>query len=205
MINQAVLLCAGKGTRLGSMTKSRPKPLIEVAEKPFLCWFIEDLVSVGIQDIVLLVGHLKNQFNFLTESYPQVRLVQSDIVVNKGVLGIRNLEYRFLLGNGDCYPIFQDSLGLKDLLQGSRRLSLCVKERPDGTIWDSGLATIDKTSVEMGLLDCGHFSSMRGILADFFLEGNLHINDLEGLEGAETWLSGRTSTVISPQHSMMNS
>jgi len=205
MIEQAVLLCAGKGIRLGDITKSKAKPLVEVADYPFICWFLDDLVHAGIKDIVLLVGYLKNQFNFLTESYPEVRLVESNKVVNRGVLGIRNLESRFLIGNGDCYPIFREELNLKNLLESHRRLSLCVKERLDGTIWDSGLATVDKPSVEMGLLDCGNFSSMRGILADFFLEGNLHINDLEGLEGAETWLSGKTFTVTFPQHSLMNS
>jgi NDP-sugar pyrophosphorylase family protein len=205
VIEQAVVLCAGRGTRLGDITKLQAKPLTEVAGKPFICWFLDDLVSAGIKDIVLLVGYLKNQFNYLTELYPEVRLVESNIVVNKGVLGIKNLDSRFLLSNGDCYPIFRKSLNLENLLESTRRLSLCVKEKVDISIGDAGLATVDRASVEMGLLDCSKFSSMRGILADFFIEGNLHINDLDGLKGAETWLSGKISTVTSLQHSLMSS
>ena len=33
---KAVILCGGLGTRLGSLTKDTPKPLLEVAGKPFI-------------------------------------------------------------------------------------------------------------------------------------------------------------------------
>ena len=64
---------------------------------------------------------------------------------------------------------------------------------------------MDRDSVEMGLLNCGKFSSMIGLLEPFILEGNLHIGDPEGLEGAETWLSGNTSTVFSQSHILVTS
>ena len=69
MIEQAVLLCAGKGTRLGPITSHTPKPLVQVGGKPFVCWFIEDLVDVGVKDIILLTGYLSDRFNFLRELY----------------------------------------------------------------------------------------------------------------------------------------
>ena len=81
MIKQAVILCAGKGTRLGIVTSHKAKPLVEVANKPFICWILDDLVNAEVKDIVLLVGYMKEQFNFLREIYPEVRLVESDIVV----------------------------------------------------------------------------------------------------------------------------
>ena len=34
-INQAVIFCGGLGTRLGKITKNLPKPMVEVAGKPF--------------------------------------------------------------------------------------------------------------------------------------------------------------------------
>ena len=208
MIKQAVILCAGKGTRLGSITTHKAKPLVEVAGKPFICWMLDDLVSVGIKDVVLLVGYMKDQFNFLREIYPEVRLVESDIVVNKGVLGIYSLDYKFLVANGDCYPIFKESEGFSNFLDGNRRPSLGVKEVGPGAIKelkDCGLAVVDRDSVEMGLLNWGRFSSMIGLLQPFILEGNLHIGDPEGLEGAETWLSGNTSTVSSQSHILVTS
>ena len=125
--------------------------------------------------------------------------------MKKGVLGIKGLDYKFLLANGDCYSIFREEGDISKLLDKVRRPSLCLKVKEDGTIKDCGLATIDKTAVEMGLINCANFGSMQNILADFFLQGNLHINDLEGLKGAETWLSGKTSTVTFQHHSLVNS
>ena len=211
MIEQAVLLCAGKGTRLGPITSHTPKPLVQVGGKPFVCWFIEDLVDVGVKDIILLTGYLSDRFNFLRELYPEVRLVKSDVIVNTGVMGIRDLKYKFLLGNGDCYPIFNKSNTLESLLEVTRNPSVCVKVKNDpsidkGTpfISDCGLATIDKEAVSMGLINCGSFTSMRGLLQDYTIVSNLHINDSDGLEVAERWLSGKTSIVSSQVPTVVN-
>ena len=205
MINQAVLLCAGKGTRLGEISANRAKPLVEVAGKPFITWLIDDLLEVGLSDIVLIVGHMRNQFDSLSRKYNEFRLVQSNIIVNRGVLGIPGLKDKFLLANGDCYPIFKNTGDLEDFLVASRRSLVGVKEKSDGDIGDCGLGILDKVSVEMSLVNCGKFSSMLDILGHYYLEGNLHINDPEGLEGAQGWLSGKTSTVISQQHSLTSS
>ena len=204
MIDQAVILCAGLGTRLGELTKSQAKPMLEVAEKPFVSYLIDDLIEVGVKDIVLLVGYLEHKFEPLKEKYPEIRLVQSDKIVNTGVLGIKKLKYKFLVANGDCYPIFKESYGLQDLLSGIERPTICVKEK-NGSIGDCGLATVDKDSVEMGLVNCGNFASMIGLLQNYFIQDNLHIGDPDGLKGAETWLSGNTSTVSSQSPMLMTS
>ncbi len=38
-IRTAVILCGGKGTRLGSITKKIPKSLVEIKGKPII-WYI---------------------------------------------------------------------------------------------------------------------------------------------------------------------
>ncbi len=40
MIEQAVILCGGLGSRLGELTHSTPKPLLPVADRPFLEWLL---------------------------------------------------------------------------------------------------------------------------------------------------------------------
>lgn len=51
---RALILVGGYGTRLRPLTLSRPKPLVEFANKPILLHQIEALVSAGVKDVTLL-------------------------------------------------------------------------------------------------------------------------------------------------------
>lgn len=56
---QAVIMAGGYGTRLKALTKDLiPKPMIEICGKPLLQWQIENLKENGIDDIIVVVGHL---------------------------------------------------------------------------------------------------------------------------------------------------
>ena len=59
VIRQACILVGGKGTRLGSLTRATPKPLLEIGQGvAFLDIVIEQVVRQGFNDVVLLAGHL---------------------------------------------------------------------------------------------------------------------------------------------------
>ena len=58
---QAVILAGGEGSRLRPLTRSRPKALIPVANRPILDYVIESVTSAGIQDITVVVGYRKEQ------------------------------------------------------------------------------------------------------------------------------------------------
>lgn len=58
MIKQAMILAAGKGTRMRPLTLTTPKPLVPVANKPLIVWHIERLKQAGIVDITINVGYL---------------------------------------------------------------------------------------------------------------------------------------------------
>lgn len=58
MITQAMILAAGKGTRMRPLTLTTPKPLVMVGGKPLIVWHIERLRRAGITDITLNVGYL---------------------------------------------------------------------------------------------------------------------------------------------------
>jgi glucose-1-phosphate thymidylyltransferase len=58
---KAVILAAGKGTRLKPLTDDKPKALVEVAGRPLLDHVFEQLVGVGISEFVVVVGHRKGQ------------------------------------------------------------------------------------------------------------------------------------------------
>lgn len=57
MLN-AIILCGGLSTRLGEITKTIPKVLLEIKGKTVLEWQLEKLKRVGITEVVLAAGHL---------------------------------------------------------------------------------------------------------------------------------------------------
>lgn len=52
------ILAGGLGSRLGDVVKDTPKPLLEVAGRPFVEWQIDLLRSFGAERFVLCVGYL---------------------------------------------------------------------------------------------------------------------------------------------------
>ncbi len=56
---KAVVLAAGKGTRLRPLTNDKPKGMVEVADKPLLTHCFEQLAELGADEFVVVVGYLK--------------------------------------------------------------------------------------------------------------------------------------------------
>ncbi len=55
-ITKAVLLAAGRGTRMRELTSELPKPMIAVRGKPILLHIIEGLRAAGVTDFLIVVG-----------------------------------------------------------------------------------------------------------------------------------------------------
>ena len=55
---KALILAAGFGERLGPITRSIPKSMVEVNGTPLLVNALNNLTSMGIQDIGIAVGHM---------------------------------------------------------------------------------------------------------------------------------------------------
>jgi dTDP-glucose pyrophosphorylase len=53
---KAVILAAGKGTRMGDLTQDRPKPMLLLQGKPILAHIIEGLAANGIREFCLITG-----------------------------------------------------------------------------------------------------------------------------------------------------
>ncbi|AFK23160.1 sugar phosphate nucleotidyltransferase [Pyrococcus sp. ST04] len=58
---QAVLLAGGKGTRLLPLTIYRPKPMMPFFNKPLMEYILQSLVDIGIEEVIILVGYLKEK------------------------------------------------------------------------------------------------------------------------------------------------
>jgi len=56
-IDKAVILAAGRGTRMRELTAEVPKPMIKVRGKPVLQHIVQGLRNSGIGDLLLVVGY----------------------------------------------------------------------------------------------------------------------------------------------------
>ncbi len=179
MIKQAVILCAGKGERLGEITKRVPKPLVMVNGRPFVEYSIDKLISAGVRDIILVVEYLKWSFTYLQYKYPiVVRFKDDKLDTNEAVLGIDYLKDDFLLLNGDCHPIM-DWLRFLQL----EYLSVCVQDNGR----DAGCAIVSKGRIESKLLDCTDINSMSRLINRYQVECSLSIDTPKKLESVQSY------------------
>ncbi|MFC1983602.1 sugar phosphate nucleotidyltransferase [Chloroflexota bacterium] len=60
-VNKGVILAAGDGDRLGSLTTTCPKVLLPIKGKPLISYPIEALAAAGISEIAIVVGYLADK------------------------------------------------------------------------------------------------------------------------------------------------
>ena len=58
---KAMILAAGRGERMRSLTDHTPKPLLKVGGKPLIVWHIERLAQAGFTELVINHAHLGQQ------------------------------------------------------------------------------------------------------------------------------------------------
>jgi D-glycero-D-manno-heptose 1,7-bisphosphate phosphatase len=110
-IRQCAVLVGGLGTRLGRLTAVTPKPLLPCGDRPFLAWLMREFIRFGVEEFVLLSGHLAAEVEArvatISALLPRaVSIVVSREPIRAGTGGAiwharDHLDERFLLCNGD--------------------------------------------------------------------------------------------------------
>ncbi len=54
---QAVILAAGRGTRMGPITETMPKPMVPVADRPLVAHVADAAAAAGADELILIVGY----------------------------------------------------------------------------------------------------------------------------------------------------
>lgn len=78
-VRRAIFLAAGFGERLIPLTLTKPKPLLEVKGQAIIEGFIETLQEKGIQEIIIVTGHLSSQFEYLKDKYDHITLIHNEL------------------------------------------------------------------------------------------------------------------------------
>ncbi|KPN32337.1 UTP--glucose-1-phosphate uridylyltransferase AglF [Halolamina pelagica] len=85
IVMKAVVLAAGEGTRLRPLTEDKPKGMVEVDGKPILTHCFEQLVELGADELVVVVGYLKqNIIEHYGDEFEGCRLRTPTSVNKKG-------------------------------------------------------------------------------------------------------------------------
>ena len=70
-VRKAVIPAAGLGTRVLPATKAQPKEMLVIVDKPALQYLVEELVSAGIEEILIITGRnkgsIENHFDYSYE------------------------------------------------------------------------------------------------------------------------------------------
>ncbi|HEY8444652.1 MAG TPA: UTP--glucose-1-phosphate uridylyltransferase GalU [Bacilli bacterium] len=59
-VRKAVIPAAGYGTRFLPATKSQPKEMLPIIDKPTIQWIVEEAIASGIEEILIITNHQKS-------------------------------------------------------------------------------------------------------------------------------------------------
>jgi len=123
---QVIIPLAGKGTRLRPHTHLVPKPLLKVAGRPVMDWVMDRLQGLGVEELIFITGHLKEQVEQYARSrYPiPSRFIEQK--VQDGTAGAVNLARPHV--RGPVLIIFVDTVFEADL-------TVINRSDADGIIW----------------------------------------------------------------------
>lgn len=76
-VERAIIMAAGKGSRMLPITLTTPKPLIKVNGVRMIDSVIDALHQNGIKEIYVVVGYLKECFRVLLEKYDDITLIEN--------------------------------------------------------------------------------------------------------------------------------
>ena len=110
---KAILLAAGMGRRLRPLTDETPKSLIKINEEPLLERQVKFLNEIGIEEIYIVTGYLKEKFKYLEEKY-NVVLINNEYYNKYNNIYSMYLAKEFL---GNSYVIDADVYLTKNFLR----------------------------------------------------------------------------------------
>ena len=143
-INEAMIFAAGFGKRMLPLTKTIPKPLVRVKNKPLINYIIEELLNLNFKNIVVNTHYLPDKLNFALKKYfPIVKTINETEILDTGggLVNAINKNYfntsrnPIVLLNGDVFWKKKKKSPIKNLLdswdEDKMDLLLCVKKKND--------------------------------------------------------------------------
>ena len=137
MIAEALILAAGKGTRMWPLTDNMPKPLLPLCGMSIIEQQIAALKKVGVKNINILIGHRMKEISDLLGNGKKYGVEINYIVQSeqKGTghavsLAEKHVKDSFFCLNGDTLI---DEKNLKLLSKKDNKMAMMVTTVDDGS------------------------------------------------------------------------
>lgn len=122
---QPIIIAAGRGSRLNSLTETQPKPYTRVGDKPIIDWALEAMREVGMPTPVFIGGYMIDR---IASDYPNLHYCHNDRWEQNNILASlfyaeTHMTSGFVCAYGDV--LFRAEM-LKLLLDHPGDIVLCV-------------------------------------------------------------------------------
>ncbi len=127
---KAIIPAAGIGTRLRPHTHTVPKALVQVAGKPILGHILDEVIRIGVAEVVLVTGYMGERIReYVGGAYPDLRATYVHQEERKG-LGHAIYMTRECMGDGPSLIILGDTIVTADFssLTNGEHTLIGVKE-----------------------------------------------------------------------------
>ncbi|MGL4561564.1 MAG: NTP transferase domain-containing protein [Brevinema sp.] len=108
MLNTAVILAAGLGSRFAGITTEIPKGCYPIGGRSLVQRSIDTLQEFGIENIVIVVGHLKHFYEELAQKNKNVSTIENPIYAKTGSMA--SLNYAKKLVQGKNFLLLESDL-----------------------------------------------------------------------------------------------
>ena len=113
---KVVIFAGGRGSRLGTLSKKTPKPLIEISGIPIIIRIIEYYRKFNFSEFIVLTGYLSEQFEILKEKYPNIEIVDTGVDTMTGgrlkrVSDLIQEDFLLTYGDGIANVDITESIG----------------------------------------------------------------------------------------------
>jgi len=152
MINTAIILAGGLGTRLRPLTENTPKPLLPIKEKPIIQHMIENMKKYGIKNIFLSIGYkadtIKEYFKDGSELGVNISYVIEDEPLGTGGAikkAAEELNQPFFLAWGDNLHDVDFNEMYKAYLRDAPQVTMALTPRED--VENFGVAKLNDNKI----------------------------------------------------------
>lgn len=170
---KALILAAGRGSRMQELTQKKPKCLVELHKKPLLLYQIEALRAAGINEIGIVVGYAKEYL----ESYIEKFHLHA---ISNPQWADTNMIYSLYCAKDWLMDSDRVVVSYSDIFYSSKAVdSLLTMQDDIGILYSTQWRKLWELRFEEPLLDAESFKQSNGILQEIGLKAQ-NLDEIQG-------------------------